>query len=351
MTNLTTFIAFLVVFSILVFFHEFGHFIAAKSVGIKVEEFALGYGPKLFGFYIGETFYALRVLPLGGFCKMAGEEMEPGSGEMAYEIEGVDPERLFMNKPVLARMFTVAAGPFLNFILAAILFVLVFHTAGVPTVVVHDVLQDWPAEEAGIRQNDEIIAINGKGPSFEEILMNINANAGNPIDVTILRDGKEMTIRAVPRYNPEVQGGQLGISLTYTYIKKGFLRALRTGIDFTISTSRTVLVGIWQMIAGRIKADVAGPVGLVQMVGTTAQYGILSLIFFTARLSVNLGLLNLFPIPILDGGWILFFAIEGLRGRPIDAQYRSFAQLVGIALLLLLMVFATYRDITRLSSL
>jgi regulator of sigma E protease len=341
-----TFFAFIVVFSILVFFHELGHFIAAKSVGIKVEEFALGYGPQLLGFTLGDTLYSVRVLPLGGFCKMAGEDMDDDS----MEPLDVAPEQLFKNKTVLQRMLTVAAGPLLNFVLAILLFAIVFSSVGVPAIVINEVLPGWPAEVAGIREGDEIVAVNGKGPSIEEIIQNINASAGQVIDVTIIRDGKRINLEAVPKYNPESQVGQLGITLAYSYVKRGAFKTFLAGMDYTVSTARLILQGIWQMITGRIKADVAGPVGIVQMVGATAQYGILPLLFFTARLSVNLGVLNLFPIPILDGGWILFLALEGLRGRPVQPRYQGFAQLVGVGLLLLLLVFATYRDISRLAS-
>lgn len=342
-----TFVAFIFVFGILVFVHEFGHYIIAKLSGIKVDEFSLGYGPALFGRQLGETFYAIRLIPLGGFCKLAGEFEDASEGQTINESER---KRLFSSKPVLTRMGVIAAGPAMNFVLAIVLFLIIFGVAGVLVLTVIEVHPDSPAERAGLLSGDIIVSVDGHGPSPDEILMTISQSPNRVLRMEIIRDGERMVLTGIPEFDFEEGRALLRFAPGLALFRLGIWETFGYSVRYCISLGRTLLVGIWQMITGAMKPQVAGPIGIVEMVGQAARYGILDLLNFTAILSINLGILNLFPIPVLDGGWLIFLAIEGIIRRPVNAELRGFAQLVGMALLLLLLVFATYNDVSRLIS-
>lgn len=342
-----TFVAFIFVFGILVFVHEFGHFAVAKLTGIKVEEFSLGYGPALFGKHLGETFYAIRIVPLGGFCKLAGELDDVSTTETIGESE---QGRLFSSKPVLTRMGVIAAGPGMNFVLAIVLFLVIFSIAGALVLTVAEVQPDSPAQRAGLEPGDIIVSVNGYGPSPDEILMTISQSADTILRMEIIRDGERLTLIGTPQFDKEEGRALLRFAPGLALVRLGVWETIGFSVRYCISLGRTLLAGIWRMITGAMKPAVAGPIGIVEMVGQAARYGILDLLNFTAILSINLGVLNLFPIPVLDGGWLLFLAIEGIIRRPVNAELRGFAQLVGMALLLLLLVFATYNDVSRLIS-
>jgi regulator of sigma E protease len=342
-----TFFAFIFVFGILVFVHEFGHFAIAKLTGIKVEEFALGYGPVLFGKHLGETRYALRMVPLGGFCKLAGEFEE--SSDFQVRDESVK-DRFFDSKPVLTRMGVIAAGPAMNFVLAIVLFLVIFTVAGVLVLTVLEVQPNSPAERAGLLKGDVILSVNGYGPSPDEILMLISQSPNTTLRMEVLREGKRLTLVGVPQFDIQEGRALLKFSPGLDLVRLGVLETAGFSIKYCISLGRTLLMGIWRMLTGAMKPAVAGPIGIVEMVGQAARYGILDLLNFTAILSINLGVLNLLPIPVLDGGWLLFLAIEGIFRKPVNAEIRGVAQIVGMVLLLLLLVFATYNDVSRLIS-
>ncbi|MGI6038195.1 MAG: RIP metalloprotease RseP [Limnochordia bacterium] len=341
MTNL---VAFIFVFGTIVFFHEMGHFIVAKLVGIKVYEFSLGFGPALLSFKGGETYYSLRLLPLGGFVKLAG--MDPSLSE--EEAIPSDDPRSFYAKPIWQRMATIAAGPMMNFILASILFAVYFMTVQVFPPMVTGVLQDSPAYQAGLQPGDRIISVAGKTiDDVGQVTKLIQANPGRSVTIVVERDGKKESLEAIPEpYGP--QGlGRIGVGIDeqrrdppHIALPKGFGTTHRVTIDLVRTLTK--------MFTGQVEAEFTGPVGIYQLVGESARQGFNYLLMLAAILNINLGLLNFLPIPILDGGWLLFLGLEGIRGKPIDPDHQGLAQFIGLALLILLMLFATYRDFLRI---
>ncbi len=338
---MTTFIAFVVVFGTIVFFHELGHFAVAKLAGIKVYEFSLGFGPAAAVWKPGETQYSIRAFPLGGFVKLAGMDEEP---EGEDTIASDDP-RSFSNKPLRWRMGTIAAGPAMNFLLAAILFAIYFMMVVVPPTI-GMVEQNSPAHESGLMPGDEFVAMDGEPvDSIDQVIDRIDQRAGEEMVLTVRRAGEIIEVTATPAV---VNGeGRLGIDIMEKP-QLPFLQSVGAGIVQTGVITRELITAIQQMISGAIEPEVAGPIGIVQIVGETARMGVANLLLLAAILNVNLGLLNLLPIPILDGGWLVFLGIEGVRGRPLDPKYRGVAGMIGLALLFMLMIFATFQDIMRL---
>ncbi len=341
---MVTFLASVFVFGLLIVFHEFGHFAVAKLVGIKVYEFSLGFGPKLLGIPKGETSYNLRVLPLGGFVRMAG--MDPSEEE-----DGKDEERGFNKKTVGQRIAVIFAGPLMNFLLAVLLLAVIFVFQGQPVpsagTTVGEVVSAFPAEKAGIIAGDQIIAVNGQSvENWDELVGQINHRPDENIEVTVLRDGSELVL-SLKTISDESGTGKIGIYPGYEYVKKGFVQSLVLGMEWTVKLTFMILDFISKMIFGQAPADLAGPVRVVSEIGKAAQVGFFFLLQLAAFLSINLGLFNLFPIPALDGSRILFLTWEKLRGRPVDPMKENFIHLVGFALLLLLIVVITYNDILQ----
>jgi len=337
---LLTFIASVFVFGMLVIFHEFGHFSIAKLVGIKVHEFSLGFGPKLFGIPKGETSYNLRALPLGGFVRMAG--MDPNEEE-------ADDERGFNKKTVGQRVAVIFAGPLMNFILAVGLWAFVFMFQGIQvgTTEIEAVIPGSPAEKAGIVAGDKIVAVNGEYLEWEKIVTRISERPEERIAVTISRDGIEKQYD-IDTYRDENGQGKIGVKSVYSYRKMGLIPSLALGLETTGRITVTILDFIAKMIFGQVPAELGGPVRVVSEIGKAAQVGFFFLLELSAFLSINLGLFNLFPIPALDGSRILFLAWEKIGGRPVDPVKENYIHLVGLGLLLLLMVVITYNDILQL---
>lgn len=337
---LLTFIASVFVFGMLVIFHEFGHFSIAKLVGIKVHEFSLGFGPKLFGIPKGETSYNLRALPLGGFVRMAG--MDPNEEE-------ADDERGFNKKTVGQRVAVIFAGPLMNFILAVALWAFVFMFQGIQvgTTEIEAVIPGSPAEKAGIVAGDKIVAVNGEYLEWEKIVTRISERPEERIAVTISRDGIEKQYD-IDTYRDENGQGKIGVKSVYSYRKMGLIPSLALGLETTGRITVTILDFIAKMIFGQVPAELGGPVRVVSEIGKAAQVGFFFLLELSAFLSINLGLFNLFPIPALDGSRILFLAWEKIGGRPVDPVKENYIHLVGLGLLLLLMVVITYNDILQL---
>lgn len=341
---LVTIIASIVAFGLLIFFHELGHFLMAKKVGIRVEKFSLGFGPELIGFTKGDTRYCLSAIPFGGFVKMSGEN----------DITKTLPWD-FNAKSVWERILVVFFGPFFNFILAFLLFTIVFM-AGVASVdvnstVIGKVSEGYPAQAAGLRTGDQILEINDtKMNGWQDVQGTIQKNIDNGIKIKILREGKQQEFNVVSKMDSKDKRKIIGIGPKETMKKMNFFEAAWEGLTHTFILSWVILKGLFLVIFGKVKADIAGPVGIVQMLGSQASYGITSLLYFIGFLSVNLGIINLFPlpIPILDGGVILFLIIEKITGKPLSEKNRQLLEQVGIALLLALMVYATFKDIIRI---
>lgn len=346
-------LAFIVVLGILVFVHELGHYLAARWAGIHAEVFSVGFGQAIWQRTDKRgTVWKICWLPLGGYVKMHGQERpEDVSDE---ERANWDATRTFHHKTLGKRAIVVAAGPIANFLLAIVLFAGLFFIAGKPSVepVVGGVVAGSAADKAGMLAGDRIIAVAGTQiRSFEDIKQVIAPRAGQDMDVRITRDGKEQTLRA--SVGSQGSGpkavGILGISGNKTmFIPQSVGESLLGGLTQSWKIGEETLTAVWQMITGqRGAADLGGPLRIAQMSGEVAQYGVASLISFIAVISVNLGLINLFPIPILDGGHLVFYLVEAVRGRPLPPVAVEYAFRAGMAVLVCLFVFATWNDVSH----
>ncbi|QUH26320.1 RIP metalloprotease RseP [Serpentinicella alkaliphila] len=327
----------IIVFSALVFFHELGHFSIAKLVGIKVHEFAIGMGPKLLGFRKGETDYSVRALPIGGYVRMEGED------------EKSNDARSFSNKSIKERIAVILAGPLMNIILGLILFTIIFYNvAGVPTTRIEQIIANTPAEEIGMEAGDRIVSINGRTiESWDQIVEQISTSNGESLNLEIERNN----IIVQKTIDPEVDSetGQFRIGIVPS-VQKSFSLAIKN----SFSQTRMIVFGIFDFFRGLISSrqevleDVVGPVGIINLVGQASRAGMIYVMHLAALISINLAVMNLLPIPALDGSRILFLIIEALRGKPIDPDKEGFVHIVGFALLMLLMIMITYKDITSI---
>lgn len=328
----------LIILCVLVLVHEFGHFAVAKLNGIKVHEFAIGMGPQVVSRQGPETRYSIRLLPIGGFVSMEGED------------EASDDARAFCNKSVLARMAVTFAGPAMNFIFAAIFFMIAFMYFGLPASngLIGDFEETSPAAVAGLAEGDVITSLDGQQvENWDDIALYMQGvSAGDTVQVGYMRDGEFYTVAVETALNEETGGAMLGV-------RQGVERAnlwgsLKIGCATTLNFTVMLVVSLWQMVTGEVAVDVAGPVGMVGMVGEFADVGLIYLFLFAGILSVNLGVMNLLPIPALDGSRLVFLAIEGIRRKPIDREKEAMVHLVGFVLLMMLMGIVTYLDIERL---
>lgn len=354
---MTSLVSFVIVLGLLIFVHEFGHFICAKLFGVKVLKFSLGFGPKLAGFTRGETEYLISALPLGGYVKMLGEQEDE-------EVEAVDENRSFAKKPVWQRFIIVAAGPISNLLFAVFIFFLVFAGAGLPTpmdnTLIAGVSADSPAERAGLMPGDVILSIDGRQTAtWEEVAELISSSKGKEVLLEIERDGEKLTVTGQPEVQPsrnifgEETGRRymLGISRSeeVVYERVSIWGALKAGFIQTWGFIYLTILGIVKMIQQVIPAsELGGPILIAQLAGKQLQAGWINLAYFIGLISVNLGILNLFPIPILDGGHLAFFAYEALLRKPVSARAREIFQQLGLVLLVSLMVLVFYNDIVRL---
>ena len=328
----------LVILSLLILVHEWGHFLAAKKAGIQVYEFSIGMGPAIISRTLGETKYLIRLLPIGGYVKMAG--MEPGDE---------NNPRGFNKKSLFQRAAVVSAGSLMNFLLAIVLFVFVFTVIGIPSAsnVVGEVMADSPAAEAGLRPGDKILVIDGrKVNNWNDLVGIIHKNPGKRLEMIVQRDNSKFTVNIVPYLDSERNVGLIGIKQSVE--KQNLLNSIYLGISNALNIIFMIFWGFIRMIIGEIPAEVAGPVGIVTIIGDVARFGLANILNFTAVLSLNLGLINLFPIPALDGSRLLFIFVEWLRGKPIDPQKENFIHFIGFAILILIMLIITYQDIIRI---
>ena len=346
--------AFLVVLGILVFVHELGHYLAARWQGIHVEAFSIGFGRPIVTWTDRRgTIWKLSWLPLGGYVKLHGQERPQ---DVAPEVRaGWIKGRTFHEKSVLARAIVVAAGPLANFLLAIVLFTAVFATVGRPitTATVGEVVAGSAAEHAGLKTGDTVLSIDGKPvQTFLDIQAVVSTHPGVALSMQVRRGGATMPVSVTPETvdRDGTKTGLLGISSNAVrYEPVGPAGALIDGAAQTWTVVSQTVGGIAQMIGGeRGTGDIGGPLRIAQLSGKVAQLGLASLIDFIAVLSVNLGLINLFPIPILDGGHLLFYAAEAVRGRPIPPRAQEYGFRAGLAVLLTLFVFATWNDLSHL---
>jgi regulator of sigma E protease len=351
-----TVLAFVVVLGVLVFIHELGHYLAARWRGVHVERFSVGFGRAIASWRDSQgTEWRIGWIPLGGYVKLHGQETpEDAPPEVRA---GWIPGRTFHDKPVRDRAIVVAAGPLANFVLAVVLFGLLFATAGRPvgSTAIATVVEGSAAARAGLLPGDEILALDGQPVSrFEEVQRHIQARPGTPVQVTIRREGAERSITAVPEARPAGEGGRstgmLGVAAGAPKLERlDPASALIAGVTYTGEVTWQTLAGVWQMIAGeRGTEELGGPLRIAQLSGQVAELGLASLVSFMAILSVNLALINLFPIPVLDGGHLMFYAAEALRGRPLPPRAQEIGFRAGFALLITLFVFATWNDLANL---
>lgn len=414
-----TVIAFIIIFGSLVFFHELGHFLFAKKAGIMVREFAIGFGPKILAIRKKETLYTIRILPLGGYVRMAGEDFDtvellPGyrvgivlndsdqvekiylnrevanpnvlfleteSADLSKElfIEGYDEDgqlvrydvsrnaiiyekgqetliapydRQFDSKPLGSRAMAIFAGPLFNFILSFFIFLAIGLLNGVPKdePIIADVVSDSPAYAAGLQTGDYIKEVDGtpvdKWTEFTEIVQN---KPGENIQLKVERAGELLTMTMTPSTVEESgqKFGRIGVT-TNPEFEKNPLKAVQYGATETINWIKRIFELLGMLVTGKFSIDaLSGPVGIYKATEEVAQYGVFTLMNWAAILSINLGIMNLLPLPALDGGRLLFFLFEGLRGKPVDKQKEGMVHFVGIMLLMVLMLVVTWNDIQR----
>ena len=355
-TFLQSTLAFLVVLGVLVFVHELGHYLAARWVRVHVEVFSIGFGPAIAKWRdrVG-TEWKLSWLPLGGYVKLHGHERpEVLAADETRDATRWIPGRIFHEKSVGARALVVAAGPIANFLLAIVLFALLFATAGRPLImpVAGDVLPGSAAAKAGIEANDRIVSIAGTPiGTFEDIQRIIVARPDETLPVTIKRGDKtlELSVLTDSRESGGRKIGMLGIrggQIEYQHVS--LPQALIGGVTETWQVTAETVAGVAQMITGqRGTEELGGPLRIAQLSGQVAQQGLIYLIKFIALLSVNLGLINLFPIPVLDGGHLLFYLAEAIRGRPVPPRAQEYGFRAGLALIAGLFILATWNDLTH----
>ncbi|MBC5823498.1 MAG: site-2 protease family protein [Candidatus Eremiobacteraeota bacterium] len=337
-------VVFLAVLGALIVFHEFGHLVMAKRNGVTVTDFAIGFGPTIFAVNRGGTRYSVNLLPLGGYCKMVGED-EPDSGI-------ADPGN-FAHKPLAARLAIIAAGPIFNFILAAIIFAVIGVAIGLPTgntTVVAEVQPGSPAASAGLVSNDQIIALDGQPVrSGQDMIDYIHARPNKTIAVGVRHAGaiEHLRIRTRPQLLDGKTVGVFGFVPLPALAHASFLSGAAWGFSMVYDTIVLQVVGLYEAISHHDASAVSGPVGIARVVGQAESLGAFWVLRIAGMLSVVLGIFNLLPLPALDGGRIAFLFVELLRGRPVSPEKEGLVHLTGFAVLALLFVFITYHDVVQ----
>jgi regulator of sigma E protease len=354
---------FLIVLTVLVFVHEFGHYAIARWNGVRIDVFSIGFGPELFGWWDSAgTRWKFSTIPLGGYVKMFGDsdassgQPLPGLGRLAQSERNVS----FHYKRLGQRAAIVAAGPAANFAFAIVVLTVLFITFGQPytPAEVGQVQPGSAAEQGGIRAGDVILSIDGEAVArFEDVQQAVRMNPGVVMAIAVRRDAKTLTLQVTPartevtdRFGNRYEIGLLGIARSgMEYIKRDPMTALYQAVGETWNLSASTLQAMWQMVKGtRTTDELGGPLRIAQMSGEVARGGIAPVLTFMALLSVSLGLINLFPVPILDGGHLLFYAAEAIRGRPLGQKAQEYGFRIGLALVLTLMVFTTWNDLVHI---
>ena len=331
----------LLLLSVLVMIHELGHYTAGRVLGFSILEYAIGMGPKLLGFKKNGIEYNLRALPLGGMCRFYGED------------DGIINERCFNAQKAWKRFIVILSGPLMNFILAfviAVILLLGWGVADVTKVVVQGINQGSPAEAAGMLPGDTFISIDGvKIEGMEGVTAAVAAADPEHMEAVVLRDGQEVPLTMSGLYNPEAGANLMGVTISYGTKPVGLLYALKEGAAYCWEMAGLVFTSLGMLISGSAGLkDVAGPVGIVQILGEAVASGWDYVLNLCVMLSVNLGIVNLFPIPALDGGRLLFILIEWIRGKPVPPEKEGTVHLIGFGLLMAFVVIITFNDIMRL---
>jgi regulator of sigma E protease len=352
---LTTIASTIIVLGILVFVHELGHFSLAKRLGVGVLTFSLGFGPRLIGRKMGETQYQISAVPLGGFVKLIGENPEE-------EVKEEDRHRSFSAQPIWKRTLIISAGPFFNFFLAVVLFSAI-NLFGIPFFPskIGDVSPGLPAEKAGLKKGDVVLSVDGENVSkWDDLSKVIRNSKGKNLTIKVKRNSETLEMNVTPQssqvknlFGEEVSIFMIGITPSDEVVveKVGPFEAVGSGLFQTWQGIKLTVIGIVKLIQRVIPAKtIGGPILIAQLAGEQAKRGLLSFALFMAILSINLGVINLFPIPILDGGHFLFLGLEAILRRPISIKKMEMAQQIGLIFIILLMLFAFYNDLIRIFS-
>ena len=347
-----------VVLSVLVFVHEMGHYLAARHCGVRIEVFSIGFGPEIYGWNDRHgTRWKISAIPVGGYVKMFGER--PEGGPDGQPISAADRAVSFASKSLLQRAYIVVAGPAANLIYAIVVMAGLFAIVGQPYTPadVGEVDPQGAAARAGMQPGDVIVRIDGTEiERFEQVQRIVQLNPGTPLSIVVRRDGKDVALTATPdvveftnRFGSLQSEGRLGVkrtSLDREFVRHDPATAMWYAAKETVDLSAKIFDALWQIISGtRSVKELGGPLKIMQMSGETAKDGPITWIMFTVILSINLGLFNLFPIPLLDGGHLLFYVFEAVRGRPLSERVQEYGFRIGIALILCFALFVTWNDL------
>ena len=352
-----TIIVFVLVFGVVVIAHELGHFLIAKLNGIKVLQFSIGMGPDIIKFTKGETKYVLKLLPIGGACMFEGEDGIYSAKQNGDDQNGQKPEGAFNDANVWSRIATVFAGPFFNLILAFLLSLIVVGFSGETIPTINTLTEGYPAEVAGLREGDIITKIDGDRIYLQgEVTFASALSGGEPMEIEYKRDGKRYTTVITPKFSVQDNRYYLGFTIGETIQCKGLNLIKYSACEVRYWLKATVK-SLVMLVQGKLSAnDLSGPVGIATMIDETIEvtkpYGlptvVLNMINFAVLLSVNLGVMNLLPLPALDGGRLLFMLIEVVRGKPVSPDKEGMVNFIGFVALMILMVFVLYNDIARI---
>lgn len=349
-----TIILFVIIFGVIVLSHEFGHFIVAKKNGIHVVEFAIGMGPTIFHIDKGGTKYSIKLLPFGGACIFEGEDGLSAKSEEAESTGGS-----FLDAPVWVRIATIFAGPFVNLLLGFLIALILVAYRGTDLPVIQMVSEDSAAEEAGLMAGDVITRMNGERIHvYREVRLNSMLNSdGKDYSISYLRDGQEYSVVLTPRYSKEDERYYIGLMGVGEYAECKGLSIIKYGFYESEYVVKNTIKSLQMLVTGKLgKDDVSGPVGMASYVGETyqevKQYGFITVLMtmleLVVILSINIGIMNLLPLPALDGGRLVFLFLEVIRGKPVPPEKEGFVHMAGLILFFLLMIFIMYNDIMRL---
>ncbi len=362
---LLTIVVFIIILSVLVLVHEAGHFFVAKLLKIKVEEFGFGLPPRAFGIKYGETIYSINWLPIGGFVKLYGED-EAGSGSVSIKPQNLpekDLKRAYFSRPKWQKTAVIIAGVIMNFLLAVVILSYLYSAVGVPVpnnkVVVVEVLKNSPAEKVGIVAGDTIEKVKGTSiTSTSQLIKLVDHLAGTQIPILIkTQNGKEIVLNITPRKNYPKNQGPMGVAISpgtdikrYPWYEAPFVGTKEALNETWLIVNGLVMLTTQILTRGAVPQDVAGPVGIAQLTGTVVSIGFNAVLSFVALLSLNLAIVNILPFPALDGGRLLFIAIEAVTRRKVDPVLESYIHTVGMAILLALIALITVHDLLRIFS-
>lgn len=340
-------LSFILVFIIVALAHELGHFIWAKRAGINVIEFGIGFGPTIFKANYKDTLYSINLIPILAFVRLAGIDEHDGE-------TGIPAEQQYGAKTPAEKFKSIVAGPLMNIVLGFIIYSVLAMTFGMPqtSTVIAGISDGSPAQKAGIKAGDRIISFNGKKVTDINLTISeIHKSAGKEVSLSVVRDAKEITFKAVPLYDKDLKVGLLGFSLQNSFKRHGPIAALIEGAKRTWHLSFTIIVVFGRLLTGQIAiTGLAGPIGIAQFSGQAASQGLASFMSLVAFISINLGIFNLLPIPALDGGRLVFILIEAIRKKPFNLEAENRIHQWGLVVLLGFFVFVSFNDILRIFS-